>query len=68
MELPATGIWADVGSGTLVTLEFKSKVASVLEGDGSSLVSETTCMSAADVISKHSGKNGCIAFAVRRPG
>lgn len=67
MELPATG-WKDIGAGTLVTLEFKSKVTSALEGGETSLVSETACMSAADVISKHSGKNGCIAFAVRRPG
>ena len=52
----------------LVTLEFKSKVTSALEGGESSLVSATACMSAADVIGKHSGKNGCIAFAVRRPG
>lgn len=35
---------------------------------GPSVVSESSCMSAADVISKHSGKNGSIAFAVRRPG
>jgi hypothetical protein len=49
-------------------LEFKSKSASVLEGAGSSLVSETACVSAEDVIGKHSGEYGCIAFAVRRPG
>ena len=29
---------------------------------------ESECMSASDVISNHSGPNGCIAFAVRRPG
>lgn len=49
-------------------LEFKTKSASVLEGDGSSLVSETACVSAGDVIERHTGEYGCIAFAVRRPG
>ena len=39
----------------------------MLEGDAS-LVKESECMSASDVISNHSGPNGCIAFAVRRPG
>ena len=53
----------------LIPLEFKSEAASALEGGGdSSQVSEATCMQARDVISKHSGKHGCIAFAVRRPG
>ncbi|KAL7535911.1 hypothetical protein ACHAXR_006806, partial [Thalassiosira sp. AJA248-18] len=66
MELPST--WTDVSAGTLIPLEFKSEAAAVLEGDSaSSTVTESACMSAADVISKHSGKNGCIAFAVRRP-
>ena len=51
----------------LIPLEFKSEASSVLEGDGS-LVKESECMSASDVISNHSGPNGCIAFAVRRPG
>ena len=50
----------------LIPLEFKSEAASVLEED--SRVNEDVCMSAGDVISKHSGPNGCIAFAVRRPG
>jgi len=70
MELPAT--WTDVGGAALAPLEFKSEAASALEGGGDanvpSRVSESACMSAADVIKKHSGKNGCIAFAVRRPG
>jgi len=67
MELPST--WADVDTGTLIPLEFRSEAAAVLEGDAeTSLVSESACMSATDVIRKHSGKNGCIAFAVRRPG
>lgn len=69
MELPAT--WSDVSKGTLIPLEFKSEAASVLEGgdtESPSVVSESACMAAADVISKHSGENGCIAFAVRRPG
>ena len=50
----------------LIPLEFKSEAASVLGED--SRVNEDVCMSAGDVISKHSGPNGCIAFAVRRPG
>jgi len=50
----------------LIPLEFKSEAASVLEEE--SRVNEDVCMSAGDVISKHSGPNGCIAFAVRRPG
>lgn len=68
MELPVG--WTDVSAGTLIPLEFKSEAASVLEaGDAEpSMVSESACMSASDVIRKHSGKNGCIAFAVRRPG
>ena len=51
----------------LIPLEFKSEASSVIEGDGS-LVKESECMSATDVISNHSGPNGCITFAVRRPG
>ena len=51
----------------LIPLKFKSEASSVLEGDAS-LVKESECMSASDVISNHSGPNGCIAFAVRRPG
>jgi len=67
MELPST--WTDVNTGTLIPLEFRSEAAAVLEGDAeSSMVSESACMSAEDVIRNHSGKNGCIAFAVRRPG
>mmetsp|Transcript_28293 Transcript_28293/g.60307 ORF Transcript_28293/g.60307 Transcript_28293/m.60307 type:complete len:91 (-) Transcript_28293:2067-2339(-) len=67
MELPAT--WTDVTTGTLIPLEFKSEASLALEGNAeSSAVSESACMTAEDVISKHSGKNGCIAFAVRRPG
>jgi hypothetical protein len=52
----------------LIPLEFRSKAAAALEGDNAPIVSETACMSAADVISKHSGEHGCIAFAIRRPG
>jgi len=67
MELPST--WTDVSTGTLIPLEFRTEAAAVLEGDDtSSLVAESACMSTADVIRKHSGKNGCITFAVRRPG
>ena len=51
----------------LIPLEFKSEASSVIEGD-ESLVKESECMSASDVISNHSGPHGCIAFAVRRPG
>lgn len=67
MELPST--WTDVSAGTLIPLEFKSEAASALEGGAeASPVSEFACMSAEDVIRNHSGVNGCIAFAVRRPG
>jgi len=66
MELPAG--WTDVASATLIPLEFRSKTAAALEGADSPIVSESLCMSAADVISKHSGEYGCIAFAIRRPG
>ena len=52
----------------LIPLEFRSKTAAALEGADSPIVSESLCMSAADVISKHSGEYGCIAFAIRRPG
>ena len=50
----------------LIPLEFKSEAASALEE--SPIVSESACMSASDVIAKHSGGSGSIAFAVRRPG
>jgi len=66
MELPAS--WTDVNKATLIPLEFKSEAAAAIEGDDASTVVESACMSATDVISKHSVKNGCIAFAVRRPG
>jgi len=66
MELPSS--WTDVSTATLVPLEFRSEAAAALEGDDASLITESACMSAADVIKRHSGKNGCIAFAVRRPG
>lgn len=73
MELPAS--WTDVSTGTLIPLEFKSETwhpaASALEGDDDSstaTVLESTCMTAENVIRQHSGKNGCIVFAVRRPG
>ncbi|KAL7444370.1 hypothetical protein ACHAXH_009970 [Discostella pseudostelligera] len=65
MELPAG--WTDIAAATLIPLEFRSKAAAALEGDNAPIVSETACMSAADVISKHSGEHGCIAFAIRRP-
>ncbi|KAL3761644.1 hypothetical protein ACHAWU_000131 [Discostella pseudostelligera] len=65
MELPAG--WTDVAAATLIPLEFRSKAAAALEGDNAPIVSETACMSTADVISKHSGEHGCIAFAIRRP-
>jgi len=70
MVLPST--WTDVTTGTLIPIEFRSEgtvAAAVVAGDDEpSLVSESACMSTADVIRKHSEKNGCIAFAVRRPG
>ena len=52
----------------LVPLEFQTEAAAALEGPEASLVSESACMSASDVLAKHSGKHGSIAFAVRRPG
>lgn len=66
MELPAT--WTDLSTSTLVPLEFQTEAAAALEGPEASLVSESACMSASDVLAKHSGKHGSIAFAVRRPG
>lgn len=67
MELPSA--WTDVSKTTLIPLEFKTEAAAVLEGDVEpSVVSESACMSAEDVIRNHSGENGCIAFVVRRPG
>ncbi|KAL7535885.1 hypothetical protein ACHAXR_007781 [Thalassiosira sp. AJA248-18] len=56
MKLPST--WTDVSTGTLVPLEFKSEAAAAVKGDAESTVTESACMSAADVISKHSGRNG----------
>ena len=50
-----------------MSLEIKEDSTAVLESDAT-LVAEKTCMSASDVISTHSGKNGCLVFAVRRPG
>ena len=56
-------------STSLVSLEFKEESIAALDAsDAESLVAERTCMSASDAISTHSGKNGCIVFAVRRPG
>ncbi len=60
-------LWSNVFPAQLIPLEFRSKVAAALEGVGSP-VSETACMSAADVIRNHAGEFGCIAFAIRRPG
>jgi cytochrome c-type biogenesis protein CcmH/NrfG len=63
MEL---GSWTDVSQTQLTPLEFRSEVASALEGKDD--VSESACIDAASVIRQHSGSLGCIAFAVRRPG
>ena len=55
----------------LTPLEISSEAESVLQGNDESpksIVSESACMMASDVIKQHSGKYGCIAFAVRRPG
>ena len=40
----------------------------MLEGDDSKVNESSACMSTKEVISQHTGPNGCIAFAVRRPG
>lgn len=55
-------------STALVSLEIKEESIAALDSADASLVAEKTCASASDVISTHSGKNGCLVFAVRRPG
>ena len=55
----------------LAPLEISSEVASFLQESDESpnpVVTESSCMIASEVIRKHTGKHGCIAFAVRRPG
>eukprot|EP00804_Cyclotella_cryptica_P016437 CCRYP_004672-RA/>CCRYP_004672-RA protein AED:0.10 eAED:0.10 QI:243/0.66/0.75/1/1/1/4/517/140 len=68
MELPET--WTDLSTATLTPLEFRSEAAFALEGSGdqSSVVVGSSCMLSSEVLRKHGGKHGSIAFAVRRPG
>lgn len=67
-SMALNGFSLDTSTATLVSLEIKEESIAALDSADASLVAEKTCASASDVISAHSGKNGCLVFAVRRPG